>query len=372
MIDVKQLISNKSSLESWLKLALTNNVGPRTIYKLLGYFGSVDNILIQNLNTLSKFIHPSTAKLIYEKSSYKLVEKSFAWLDGNENGNNRNIITIQDARYPKELLEISDPPAVLYLEGNISLLASKKFAIVGTRHPTAQGVQNATNFGRDLSNNGLTIVSGVASGIDRHAHVGGLSGKSSTIGVIGTGIDIRYPKSNSDIYDKILASGLIISEFAIEAAPIPQNFPRRNRIVAGLSLGLLVIESTIDGGSIISANLALEMGREVMAIPGSIFNPVAKGCHKLIKSGAKLVENVNDVLEEIKINLHKSENDDSNLIEQQDDPILQVMGFEPISIDTICEKTNLNFSDICAKLLELELMGLITNCGAGCYQRIFK
>ncbi|MFN8770254.1 MAG: DNA-processing protein DprA [Neisseriaceae bacterium] len=372
MIDIKQITRNKTSLESWLKLCLTNKIGSRTIFKLLEYFGTVDSILSQNLNTLERFINPAIAKLIYEKTSNQVVEASLLWLENKHSGTKRHIISIEDAKYPKELLEISDPPLILYLEGNISLLENKKFAIVGTRHPTAQGIENARSFGQNLSNNGLTVVSGVASGIDRYAHIGALDGKSSTIGVIGAGIDIVYPKNNNDVYNKILENGLLISEFGIGTAPVPKNFPRRNRVIAGLSLGLLVVESAIDGGSMISANLALDMGREVMAIPGSIFNPVAKGCHKLIKSGAKLVENINDILEEININPRKLCNYTNNNDVSQDDPVLREMGFEPISIDAICEKVQLSFSDLCAKLLEFELTGSITNCGGGYYQRIFK
>ncbi|MBY0378928.1 MAG: DNA-processing protein DprA [Burkholderiales bacterium] len=365
MIDIKQIIKNNSSLESWLRLGLTSKVGPRTIFKLLEHFGSIENILEQNLTTLEQFTNKTVAKLIYSRISDTFVSNSIKW---QQQKPNRHLISIQDNRYPLELLQISDPPVILYLEGDISYLNKKKFAIVGTRHPTNQGAENAMNFARDLSNNGLTIVSGVASGVDRYAHLGALQGKYSTIGVIGTGVDVRYPKTNSDIYDKIIESGLLVSEFAIGTMPLSQNFPRRNRIVAGLSIGLLVVESTIDGGSLISANLALEMGREVMAIPGSIYNPVAKGCHKLIKSGAKLVENVNDILEEIMPMLEESIIDES----QCPEPILEIMGFEPINIDALCIKVQQDFSEICAKLLEFELSGLITNCGGGYYQRIFK
>ena len=365
MIDIKQIIKNNSSLESWLRLGLTSKVGPRTIFKLLEYFGSIENILDQNLNTLEQFTNKTVAKLIYSRTSDAMVDKSIKW---QQQKLNRHIISVQDDKYPIELLQISDPPVILYLEGDISYLGNRKFAIVGTRHPTNQGIENAMNFARDLSNKGLTIVSGVASGVDRFVHLGALQGKSSTIGIIGTGIDVRYPKTNSDVYDKIIESGLLISEFALGTMPLSQNFPRRNRIVAGLSVGLLVVESTIDGGSLISANLALEMGREVMAIPGSIYNPVAKGCHKLIKSGAKLVENINDILEEITPMLEESSVDEIECI----DPILKIMGFEPINIDEICIKVQQDFSEICAKLLDFELSGVITNCGGGYYQRIFK
>jgi DNA processing protein len=366
MIDIKKIIMQKSSLESWLSLALTERVGVMTMLKLISYLGSVDAVLAQNLTTLERYTNKTVAKLIYEKSSKELVEKSLKWVNAK---NNRYIITIEDILYPAELKEISDPPLVLYLEGNISLLQNRKIAIVGTRHPTKQGAENAVNFARDLANNGLTVVSGMALGIDKYVHYGALQSKYSTIGVIGTGLDIRYPKSNNELYSKVLEHGLLISEFALGIAPLAGNFPRRNRIVAGLSLGCLVIESSIDGGSMITANFAADMGREVMAIPGSIYNPVAKGCHKLIKSGAKLVENANDILEELNFFSHKI----NDLVSDEvDDPLLDAMGYEPINIDAICINANMEFSDICARLLDFELNGLITNCGNGYYQRIFK
>ncbi len=365
MIDIKSIIAQKTSLESWLKLALTERVGVSTMLKLIRYFGSVDNILLQSIDNLEKVTNKTVAKLIFDKSSTKLVEKSLLWM--NE-GNKRFIISIQDDSYPAELKEISDPPLILYLEGDITLLKNNKFSIVGTRHPTKQGAENAMSFAKDLGNNGLTIVSGVALGIDKYAHYGALQTPCSTIGVVGTGLDIRYPKSNDALYDKMIESGLLISEFALGVSPLPGNFPRRNRIVAGLSLGCLVIESAMDGGSMISANMAAEMGREVMAIPGSIHNPVAKGCHKLIKLGAKLVENANDVLEELRLMPNKQ----TLLGGENADPLLTAFGFEPINIDTICANLNISFADICARLLEFELNGLIVNCGNGYYQRIFK
>lgn len=366
MIDIQHIIAQKTSLESWLTLALTEKVGAITMLKLIRYFGSVDNILSQNIVELEKITNKTIAKLIAEKSSMQLVDKSITWMNS---ASNRLIISIQDDLYPIELKEISDPPLILYLEGNVNLLKNNKFAIVGTRHPTKQGAENAMNFAKDLGHNGLTIVSGMALGIDKYAHYGALQSPSSTIGVLGTGLNLRYPKSNDALYDKMLESGLLISEFALNVSPLPGNFPRRNRIVAGLSLGCLIIESTIDGGSMISANMAAEMGREVMAIPGSIHNPVARGCHKLIKLGAKLVENSNDVLEELRL-LPKRDKPVS--MDSSIDPILTAFGYEQINIDTICANLNISFADICAKLLEFELSGQIVNCGNGYYQRIFK
>lgn len=351
-------------LHEWLHLALTPRIGPATIKKLLGHFGSVTNILQQNSAVLEKFLPSKVARLLLDCSAAPLIKKSFDWLKQSEN---HHIICLADKCYPKELANISDPPAILYLHGDINLLAQQKFAIVGTRHPTTQGKENAVKFAYELAKSNLTIVSGVAAGIDRFAHVGALKGKGSTIGVIGTGINICYPKINQDMHTQIINQGLLVSEFPIGTPPMVNNFPRRNRIVAGLSLGCLVIESAVDGGSMISANFALEMGREVMAIPGSIHNPVARGCHKLIKNGAKLVENINDIFEELNLPTTIF-----TLGVEPVNPILDVMGFDPINIDTICNNLNTSFSDICAKLLDLELSGQVINCGSGQYQRIMR
>jgi DNA processing protein len=357
--------TNQTNLHSWLLLYFTPKVGPITMLKLLHHFGTAKNILEQDSHTLSQFINPAITKLIKDRAAEPSVIKALDW---QQQSPNNHLITLEDPRYPKELKQIVDPPLVLFGLGKIELLKNSKFAIVGTRHNTSQGAANAHSFAYDLSNNGLTIVSGMAYGIDRHAHMGALKGKASTIGVIGTGIDVTYPKSNKDLYAEVAQHGLILSEFALTTQPLASNFPRRNRIVAGLSLGCLVVESTLDGGSLITANMALDMGREVMAIPGLIHSPVSHGCHKLIKTGAKLVENTNDVLDELPIAnkwLAKKNVTTAH-------PILDIIGYDAVEIDKICTILNTSFADICPQLLELELDGHIVNCGNGKYQRIFK
>lgn len=357
--------NNQTDLYSWLLLYFTPKIGPVTMLKLLHHFGSAKNILEQDSRKLSQFINPAIAKLIKDRVSEPDVIKTLEW---QQQDPNNYLLTLEDMRYPKELKQMVDPPLVLFGLGKIELLNNSKFAIVGTRHNTPQGAANAHSFACDLSNNGLTIVSGMAYGIDRHAHMGALKGKASTIGVIGTGIDVIYPKSNKDLYAEVAQNGLILSEFPLNTQPLASNFPRRNRIVAGLSLGCLVIESTLDGGSLITANMALDMGREVMAIPGSIHSPVSHGCHKLIKTGAKLVENTNDILDELPIA--------NKLLAKKNittaHPILDIIGYDAVEIDKICIKLNTSFADICPQLLELELGGHIVNCGNGRYQRIFK
>ena len=354
------------NLYLWLLLSLTPKVGIVTIKKLIHHFGSIDNIYNQPQATLAQIISSTVASLITTKVSAPEADKAIAWM---ESSNNHLIISIDSPLYPMQLANISDPPNILFLKGNVELLKQNKFAIVGTRHPSVQGNNNAFAFAKDLSNNNLTIVSGMASGIDRAAHFGAIEGNSSTIGVIGTGIDQIYPLSNKDLYQKVIEqNGLIISEFPLGTPPLMNNFPRRNRIVAGLSIGLLVVESALDGGSMVSANMALEMGREVMAIPGSIHNPVSRGCHKLIKNGAKLIETSNDILEDLLIPTSTMAYNPL----PEDNPILKIMGFEPITIDKICSDLNIEFNDLCANLLELELNGKISNCGGGRYQRVFR
>lgn len=358
--------NKRDSLYPWLLLSQTPKIGPVTLQKLVQSFGGIENILEQTETTLSQVISSTIARLIRDQVAKPDVLKSLQWLDQEPNN---YIITPSDPLYPQELFHLSDYPPVLYLKGNIELLKNNKIAIVGTRHPSNQGMENATMFARELANNGLTVVSGMAMGIDRYAHIGALEGKHSTIGVIGTAIDQVYPKSNLELFNQVIKDGLLISEFHLGTGPLANNFPRRNRIIAALSSGCLVVESANDGGSMITANLALELGREVMAIPGSIHNPVARGCHKLIKTGAKLVETCNDIFEELYIENKKPGYNDAFAIS---DPVLTAMGYEPIEIDKICNNLNIEFAEVCTKLLELELDGKIANCGNGKYQRIFK
>lgn len=365
MIPNSTLASSDDTLRAWLLLALTPRIGIATMLKLIHHFGSADCIIDQGIDTLSQFIPKTIARLIVDKTAQKDVEIALDWVN---KAKNRYLISLNNPTYPKELAQISDPPLILYAEGNLSLLQENKLAIVGTRHPTAQGIENATKFAKDLAKN-LTIVSGMALGIDRHAHIGALQSPKSTIGVIGTGIDLVYPSSNKDIFEQVLDKGLLISELPLKTPALMNNFPRRNRIIAGLSKGCLVIESAKDGGSLITANCALDMGREVMAIPGSIYNPVACGCHKLIKNGAKLIENTNDVLEELILDQVATQKKNSTTFNH---PLLDTMGFDPIEIDKICLNSNTNFNDICATLLDLELNGHIINCGNGKYQRVFR
>lgn len=358
----------ENQLKSWLKLAFTPGVGSVTMLKLIRSFGSVENVYQQPMQVLNSVVSNGVIKSILSDNSSEAVEAALDW---QSQGDNRRIITLEDDEYPQSLAQIPTPPMVLFAEGNLSLLLKDKVAMVGTRHPTTQGIENARMFAKELSGNGVCVVSGLAAGIDRYSHEGALLAEGSTIAVIGTGIDIQYPASNRDIYKKIADNGLILSEFPLGARPLSQNFPQRNRIIVGLSRACLVVESAIDGGSMISAGYALEMGRDVMAIPGSIHNQMARGCHKLIKQGAKLIETVQDVFEELHFVANKK-NAEKQSVSETNDPLLLAMGFDPISLDSLSNELNYDFGELCGKLLELELSGQIVNCGGGKYQRVFK
>jgi DNA processing protein len=279
--------------------------------------------------------------------------------------------------YPKALLEISDPPALLYCVGRIELLNRPGLAVVGSRNATAQGVRNAQAFARALSDAGLTIVSGLALGVDAAAHRGGLEGQSSTIAVLGTGADVVYPPANQGLAKEIAERGLLISEFALGSPAAKQNFPRRNRIISGLTRGTLVVEAALASGSLITARAALEQGREVFAIPGSIHSPLSKGCHSLIKSGAKLVESAEDVLSELAgirtqtVPLpEKSADSNAQTATIDAPPLLEHMGYDPIDIDSLCTRTGLSAQHVSAALLRLELDGRVASLPGGLYQRV--
>jgi DNA processing protein len=284
-----------------------------------------------------------------------------------------------------QLLEIADPPVLLYARGRRELLNMPSVAIVGSRNTTPQGQSNAESFAKALAQAGVTVVSGLALGIDAAAHRGALAAanpKASTIAIVGTGIDRLYPARNKDLAHTISERGLILSEYALGTPPLQGNFPRRNRLISGLSRGVLVVEAAVQSGSLITARLAAEQGREVMAIPGSIHSPMSRGCHALIKQGAKLVESAQDVLEELHLQnyiLPLSYNDLPSNIKTSDDidngvstenPILQALGYDPMELDELSRRTGCDAATLSAQLLELELMGEVARLPGGRFQRM--
>lgn len=280
------------------------------------------------------------------------------------------ILTLADAGYPQALLDCADPPVLLYLTGRAELLNRRGLAIVGSRNPTPQGINDASAFAASLGQAGLTVVSGLALGIDAAAHRGALRTPGATIAVTGTGADRVYPARNRDLAHAIAADGAIISEFPLGTPPIAANFPRRNRLIAGLAQGCLVVEAAAKSGSLITARLAAECGREVFAIPGSIHSPLAKGCHQLLKQGAKLVECAEDILEELRWPAQPAAPTQPGPKSVASEALLRVMGHDPCAIDTLVARSGLTPDALIAMLLQLELDGRVASLPGGLYQRL--
>ena len=305
------------------------------------------------------------------------VDPDLDWL--KQPGN--HLLTLDHPNYPPLLRQLPDPPPLLFVKGDPTLLGTPQLAIVGSRNPSPGGAETALEFGHHLSTCGLTITSGMALGIDAAAHQGALRGEGSTIAVMGTGLDRIYPARHRKLAHEIAERGALISEFPIGTLPTRANFPRRNRIIAGLSLGTLVVEAAIHSGSLITARLAAEQGREVFAIPGSIHNPLTKGCHQLIREGAKLVETGNDILEEL-AGLIPSTAEKSGLAEQpvttaveldrEYTRLLEIMGYDPVSVDTLVERSGLTTEEVSSMLLVLELQDHVASMPGGLYNRVDK
>jgi DNA processing protein len=352
------------SLYSWLKLTLIPGIGGETQRKLLSAFGLPEAVLLANRSDLLEVISERSANLILAAKNSALVDEACKWAEGD----NQHIITLADPDYPRALLEIPDPPSVLYVRGRLDLLNKQSLAIVGSRNPTPQGLQNSERFAAALSESGLLISSGLALGIDAAAHRGALEANGDTVAFIGTGIDRIYPARNKELAIDISECGAIITEFPIGTPVTASNFPRRNRLISGFSLGVLVVEAAIESGSLITARLAAEQGREVFAIPGSIHSPQSRGCHKLIKQGAKLIETAQDVLEELQLNFESPIPGRS--IDLSESSFLSSMGFDPCGLDDLAFRCGLSSDAISVKLLQMELQGRIALLPGGRYQQL--
>jgi DNA processing protein len=362
-------MSADPGLASWLQLTLTPGIGAAALRGMLREFGLPQAVLEKRRSELARFIEGPALESLDSPQVRAAVQRALAW--AAEPG--RAIVTLADETYPRALLEIADPPALLYAVGRVELLQRPAIAVVGSRNATAQGESNAESFARVLGDAGLTIVSGLALGIDAAAHRGGLTGAASTIAVLGTGIDVIYPRRNAALAEQIAARGLIVSEFALGTAPAAHNFPRRNRLISGLARGCLVVEAAVASGSLITARSAAEQGREVFAIPGSIHSPFSKGCHALIKSGAKLVESAEDVLTEL--NGFKPSGYAATTASRADhgeSVLLAHMGHDPVDVDFLCTRAGLSAEQVSSELLRLELDGRITALPGGLYQRLEK
>jgi DNA processing protein len=361
---------DEAEQRAWLRLALTEGVGPRAAGALLSAFGLPGRIFGADHAALARVVGvPLGRKLLAEEPP--AVERALTWLEGAAD---RSLITLADPDYPSALLDLADAPPLLYLHGRRALLARPALAIVGSRSATRQGEANAEAFGAHLAGCGLTIISGLARGIDSAAHRGALGRDAATIAVLGTGADRVYPSSNRALAARIAQQGLLLTEYPLGTPAHEHNFPRRNRLIAALSRGVLVVEAALHSGSLITATVAAELGRDVMAIPGSIHSPVTRGCHRLIRQGARLVESAQDVLEELGFDAVGSMGGPALSSAQretgQNAALLRAIGYDPVDLDTLARRTGLAPGALAARLLELELTQDVERLAGNCYQRL--
>lgn len=383
----------RTDLAAWLRLTVTPSIGNTTARRLLQAFGLPENIFTQSSASLHGCVTAAQAQalLCTPAGLPALLEKTQYWLAGAAHGDiARSILVLGDPQYPALLLETEDPPLLLYLLGARRFVGHEGqpfpehtcLAVVGSRNPSAQGEQNALQFARTLRASGLTVVSGLALGVDAAAHEGALASTHdrdatpATIAVVGTGLDRVYPRRNLELAHRIAAQGLLVSEYPLGTPPLPANFPKRNRIIAGLSQGTLVVEAAPASGSLITARLASEQGREVFAIPGSIHAPQSRGCHALIRQGAKLVESAQDVMEELRAPAQASLLDAQHRPEPAttpaapETPLLLALGYDPVGLDALQARTGLPTPELQVQLLELELGGSIARLPGGLFQRL--
>ncbi|MFM9912666.1 MAG: DNA-processing protein DprA [Methylophilaceae bacterium] len=347
----------------WIALSAINGVGGDTYRRLLSAFGDPEKIYATPTSQLREVVDGKIASAIAEGIDETKLAPAITWL--TQPGN--RLLTLADDDYPQTLLEISDPPPILYLKGDATRLSQPCIAVVGSRNASPQGLNTAEAFSQALADAGWCVVSGMALGIDGAAHKGALKGKASTIAVVGTGLDIIYPSRHRDLAHEIVAKGAMISEFPLATPSMASNFPRRNRIISGLAKGVLVVEANLQSGSLITARLAGDQGREVFAIPGSIHSPLSKGCHLLIKQGAKLVDSIHDILEELGVApISQAEASSSSV----DSPLLAAMGYDAVATETLIQRSGLTSEVVSAMLLTLELEGKIASLPGGRYQRI--
>ena len=401
----------RDELAGWLRLSLTSSVGNETARKLLAAFGLPQDIFAQTAVALGQVVSQQTAALLLTEPAgfAEQLEKTWQWLSASGSSGvgmagdmqpqptsqspsppQRRVLTLGDAQYPASLLNIADPPLLLYALGAGDLNALQAVAIVGSRNATVQGLENARHFAKALHGAGLTVVSGLALGIDGAAHQGALDGAAAgsanevaqypaTIAVVGTGLDSVYPKKHHQLAHAIARHGMLLSEYPLGTPPLSANFPRRNRIISALSHGTLVVEAALKSGSLITARLAAEQGKEVFAIPGSIHSVHVRGCHALIRQGAKLVETVQDILDDLKLPLSFAMGAQTNTQpdETAGDPqsaereaLLLALGYDPVSLDALQARTGMQTATLLASLMTLELDGDVARLPGGLFQRV--
>ena len=359
---------------AWFRLLETPGLGRETARRLLAACGSPGAVFATPVATLREMLGRPLADALHAVPPEFSTRLAAArqWLQG---GSDRHWLTLDHTAFPPLLLQTADPPLLLYLQGDLASLSAPAVAVVGSRHPSAQGGDNAQAFAGDLARAGWVVVSGLAQGIDAAAHEGALTAGGRTVAVVGTGLDITYPARHRALAQRIAAQGALLSEYAPGTPPLREHFPQRNRLIAGLTRGTLVVEAALRSGSLITARLANEAGREVWAVPGSIHAPQSHGCHALIKQGATLVETAQDVLDDLQspglrqaaLPLQKAA--DAGAEAAPADPLLAALGEDPVTLDALLARTGESAATLSARLLELELAGQVARLPGGLYQR---
>ena len=380
---------DKNELRAWLRLSMTDGIGNDAARRLLGCFGSPQAVFEQSESALSQVATPKQAQALMTVPNELAVQcvRTHQWLMHQPDTHSHALWTLGDPHYPPQLLQLADPPLMVYVAGQTERSLGNAVAIVGSRNPTPQGAQTAEQFGEALSTAGLCVVSGLALGVDGAAHKGALRCGSGaalgsqhwhTVAVVGTGLDRVYPRQHQTLAAQIALHGLLISEYHLGTAPLAHHFPKRNRLIAALGLGTLVVEAALKSGSLITAKMALDLNREVLAIPGSIHATQSHGCHALIRQGAKLVENAQDVLEELLLASQQQVNLFADVLDGEEDagssgdehPLLTHMGFAPVSLDALQARCGLDTATLQAQLLTLELEGAVGRLPGGLFQRL--
>lgn len=369
----------RDELAAWLRLLAAPGVSSSAARRLLAAFGLPQAILSQSRAALTQLLPPEQVDALLDAGSPRALEQldaTLVWLGEAREPVARWLVALGEPGYPPALLQTEDPPMLLYAMGQRPAEWPRAVAVVGSRNPTPQGAANARAFSRSFAQAGLTVVSGLALGIDAAAHEGALEGAAgdqlATIAVVGTGLDLVYPRQNLELAHRIARQGVILSEYPLGTPSLPANFPRRNRLIAALGQGTLVVEAALKSGSLITARLATEQGKDVFAIPGSIHSPQSRGCHALLKQGAKLVETAEDVLEELGPYAAGAVSAavEPPSVSQDEKALLNALGFDPVSLDALIARTGMPAPQLQARLLELELAGRVARLPGGLFQRI--
>ena len=377
---------DKDELRAWLRLSLTDGVGNEAARRLLACFGSPQAVFEQSEAALSQVLSPKQAQALLTVPNELAVQcvRTHQWLMHQPDSHSHALWTLGDPHYPAELLQLADPPLLVYASGQTERSLGNAVAMVGSRNPTPQGAQTAEQFGQALAAAGLCVVSGMALGIDGAAHRGALLPSDDdargphwrTVAVVGTGLDRVYPSKHQALAERIARQGLVLSEYPLGTPPLAHNFPKRNRLIAALGLGTLVVEAALKSGSLITAKMALELNREVLAIPGSIHATQSHGCHALIRQGAKLVETAQDVLEELQLAPQQQIGLFADALHTDDEAVhdepalLAHMGFDPVSLDALQARCGLDTASLQAQLLTLELDGVVGRLPGGLFQQL--